>query len=113
MCRSADAVPHADGLLLDGIGRDREGPHDGAHREANKMRLREAHLGARVRVSYAYRKPALRGSVGSIKKLWGEPHYAAVEVRLDDGSSELLWRHEVEELREEATQEAFTSLRWT
>jgi hypothetical protein len=66
-----------------------------------------------VRVSYAYRKPALRGSVGSIKKLWGEPHYAAVEVRLDDGSSELLWRHEVEELREEATQEAFTSLRWT
>jgi hypothetical protein len=113
MCRSTDAVAHADGLPLDGIGRDREGRDDDAHREANKMRLREAHVGARVRVSYAYRKPALQGSVGSIEKLWGEPHYAAVEVRLDDGSSELLWRHEVEELREVATQKAFASLRWT
>jgi hypothetical protein len=36
-----------------------------------------------------------------------------VDVRLDDGRSELLWRHEVETIREEVAQGLFTSLRWS
>ena len=76
------------------------------------MRAQEAHVGARVRIRPDYRKPNLRGAVGTIKKLWGPPHYGAVEVRFEGGSSELLWRHEVEEIREEARQSAFIPLRW-
>jgi hypothetical protein len=76
------------------------------------MRSREARVGVRVRVSPACRKPGLRGAVGTVESVWGEPHYAAVEVRLDGGRSELLWRHEVEEIREEVAQGVFTPLRW-
>jgi hypothetical protein len=76
-------------------------------------RSREAGVGARVRVSPAYRKPSLRGVVGMVERVWGEPRYGAVEVRLDDGRSELLWRHEVETIREEVAQGLFTSLRWS
>jgi hypothetical protein len=76
------------------------------------LRPGEARVGARVRVRPGYRKPQLRGAVGTIAKLWGAPHYAVVEVRLDSGSSELLWRHEVEEIREEVQQGVFARLRW-
>jgi hypothetical protein len=76
------------------------------------MKSREAHVGTRVRLSPAYRKPGLRGTVGTVEKVWGEPHYAAVEVRLDGGRSELLWRHEVEVVREEARDGMFAPLRW-
>jgi hypothetical protein len=76
------------------------------------LRSGEARVGARVRVRPGYRKPQLRGAVGTIAKLWGAPHYAVVEVRLDSGSSELLWRHEVEEIREEVQQGVFARLRW-
>ena len=77
------------------------------------MKAREARVGTRVRVSSAYRKPGLRRAIGTVEKVWGEPHYAAVEVRLDDGGgAELLWRHEVEVIHEEAAQGIFASLRW-
>ena len=76
------------------------------------MKSGEARVGARVRVRPGYRKSELRGAVGTIAKLWGAPHYAVVEVQLDGGRSELLWRHEVEELREEAREGAFTRLSW-
>ena len=76
------------------------------------MSLREARVGTRVRLSPAYRKLGLRGAVGTVEKVWGEPHYAAVEVRLDGGGSELLWRHEVEVIREEIGEGAFVPLRW-
>jgi hypothetical protein len=76
------------------------------------MSLREARVGARVKVRSAYRKLRLRGAVGTVEKVWGEPLYAAVEVRLDGGGSELLWRHEVEEVREEIREGAFVPLRW-
>jgi hypothetical protein len=68
----------------------------------------ETYVGARVRVRPGYRKPELWGALGTIEKLWGPPHYAAVEVRLDGGRSELLWRHELEEIREDT----FTLLSW-
>jgi hypothetical protein len=72
----------------------------------------EARVGARVRVRPGYRKSELRGAVGTIAKLWGAPHHAAVEVRLDGGRSELFWRHEVEEIREEAREGTFVRLSW-
>jgi hypothetical protein len=76
------------------------------------VKAREARVGTRVRVSSAYRKPRLREAIGTVEKVWGEPHYAAVEVRLDGGGAELLWRHEVEVIHEEAAQGIFASLRW-
>jgi hypothetical protein len=76
------------------------------------MSLREARVGTRVKIRPAYRKLGLRGAVGTVEKVWGEPLYAAVEVRLDGGGSVLLWRHEVEEIREELREGAFVPLQW-
>ncbi len=81
-------------------------------RKGSPIRSEEARVGARVRVRPCYRKSELWGALGTIAKVWGAPHYAVVEVRLDDGRSELLWRHELEEVREEAQQGAFAQLRW-
>ncbi len=81
-------------------------------RKGSPIRSEEARVGARVRVRPHYRKSGLWGALGTIAKVWGAPHYAVVEVRLDDGRSELLWRHELEEVREEAQQGAFAQLRW-
>ena len=64
------------------------------------MDTQEARIGARVRVREGYRKPQLRGRVGKIKRVYGGPGCAAVEVRFGDGSLELLWRHELEEVEE-------------
>ena len=60
----------------------------------------ELHPGAKVRVRGRYRKPELRGAVGTIVKRWGNPNYAAVEVQFEGGRSELLWRHELEKAEE-------------
>jgi len=76
------------------------------------VRSGEARVGARVRLRPGYRKSELWGALGTIAKMWGEPHYSAVEVRLDDGRSELLWRHELEEVREEAGNSTFAWLSW-
>jgi hypothetical protein len=72
------------------------------------MKLEEARVGARVRVRSGYRKPELRGAVGTIVKRWGGPISATVEVRFDGGKSELFWRHELEKVDEGA----FVQLRW-
>jgi hypothetical protein len=65
------------------------------------MKTQEARIGTRVRVRESYRKPYLRGRVGTIKRVYGDPRIvAAVEVRFEDGSSELFWRHELEEVEE-------------
>lgn len=87
-----------------------KGVHNGAGRKASPVRSEEARVGARVRVRPGYRKPELRGAIGTIAKLWGAPNYAAVEVRLDGGKSELFWRHEVDEIRKEAREGAFARL---
>jgi hypothetical protein len=75
------------------------------------VRSEETRVGTRIRIRSGYRKPELWGALGTIVKVWGAPHYAAVEVRLDGGRSELLWRSELEEVRE-AHQGVFTQLRW-
>jgi hypothetical protein len=76
------------------------------------VKSEETRVGARVRVRPGYRKPELWGALGTIVKVWGAPHYAAVKVRLDGGRSELLWRHELEEIPEEVQQGVFAHLRW-
>jgi hypothetical protein len=76
------------------------------------VRSEEARVGARVRVRPSYRKSELWGTLGTIAKVWGAPHYVVVEVRLDGGRSELLWCHEVEETREESGESTFVELHW-
>jgi hypothetical protein len=73
---------------------------------------KEARVGARVRVRPGYRKPQLWDALGTIAKVWGEPYYAAIEVQLDGGRSELLWRHELEEVGREVHQGVFSRLAW-
>jgi hypothetical protein len=111
MCHLADAVALVD-YYHPGELSERERAHDDALKEANRMSLREVSVGARVKLRPAYRKRELRGAVGTVEKAWGEPHYAAVQVRLDGGRSELLWHHEVEVIREEIGEGAFVPLGW-
>jgi hypothetical protein len=81
-------------------------------RKGSPLRSEEARVGARVRVRPGYRKSELWGALGTITKVWGAPHYAVVEVRLDGGRSELLWRHELEKIGEEVQQNVVAQLRW-
>ncbi|MGI9122857.1 MAG: hypothetical protein ACR2FR_08270 [Rubrobacter sp.] len=45
---------------------------------------------------------ALPTSVGTIEKRWGDPSYTALDVRLDHGTQQLFWHHELEEIAERA-----------
>jgi hypothetical protein len=58
----------------------------------------EALIGARVRVCEPLLKSELRGQEGTITKRWGKPNYLALDVLLDEGSSELFWAHELEQI---------------
>ena len=63
------------------------------------MRSEEALIGKRVRVREVARPwPTPPASVGTIKKRWGNPSYTALDVLLDDGTQELFWHHELEEI---------------
>jgi hypothetical protein len=63
----------------------------------------EAHIGERVRVSEdTHRYPPLSVSVGTLEKRWGNLSYLALDVLLDDGSRQLFWFHELEEIAERA-----------
>ena len=67
------------------------------------MRSEEASIGKRVRVREVTRQsPPLSASVGTIKKRWGDPSYTALDVLLDDGTQQLFWHHELEEIAERA-----------
>jgi hypothetical protein len=57
----------------------------------------EAVIGRRVRVSGQYRFEHLRGQVGTITKRWGDPRYVALDVLMDDGTSHILWHHQLDE----------------
>jgi hypothetical protein len=61
------------------------------------VRSEEALLGTRVTVS-AHLQSEQRGRVGRIIRRWGHPSYVALDVLLDDGSSELFWHHELEDI---------------
>lgn len=62
------------------------------------MRPEEVRLGMRVRVRADHRLVHLRGREGTITNRWGSPNYVAVDVLLDDGRSQMLWPHELEEI---------------
>ena len=65
------------------------------------MRSEEALIGKRVRVrEVARRSPSVPASVGTIKESWGDPSYTALDVLLDDGTQQLFWHHELEEISE-------------
>ena len=64
------------------------------------MRSEEASIGARVRVGQSGLRSELRGLTGRIIRRWGHPEYLALDVRMEDGSSQLFWHHELEEVPE-------------
>jgi hypothetical protein len=72
------------------------------------MRLEETRLGASVRVGQGYRKPEMRGLLGTVKQRWGNPnHHTALLVLLEDGRYELFWDHELGEVEEEPPSDRF------
>jgi hypothetical protein len=57
----------------------------------------EARPGTAVRVKEGYRKkPELEGMGGTIEHCWGSLDYLALDVRLEDGRSELFWFHQLD-----------------
>ncbi len=56
----------------------------------------EARPGTAVRVKEGHRRPELEGMGGTIEHCWGSPGYLAVDVRLEDGRSELFWFHQLD-----------------
>ena len=64
------------------------------------MRSEQARIGTRVRVREAGQRSEWRGLTGRIRAKWGAPEYLALDVRLEDGSSQLFWHHELEEVPE-------------
>ena len=62
------------------------------------MRSEEALIGMRVRVRNSLLRADLRGRVGTILSRLGSPDYVALDVLLEDGSQELFWHHELDEL---------------
>ena len=59
------------------------------------MHSEEISIGDRVRVT-SHGEPDMRGLAGTIEQVYGDPGYRAVEVRLENGRSELFWYHELE-----------------
>ena len=64
------------------------------------MRSEQARIGARVRVGESSLRSEWRGLTGRISGRWGHPEYAALDVRLEDGSSQLFWHYELEKVPE-------------
>jgi hypothetical protein len=58
----------------------------------------ETQIGRRVRVREDHHTPHWRGREGIITKRWGDPGYTALDVQLDDGSLQLFWHHELQEI---------------
>jgi hypothetical protein len=63
---------------------------------ANLMQSHEAHPGVAVRVKEGYRKSGFGGLLGTVEQSWGHPDFPALDVRFEDGRSELFWFHELE-----------------
>ena len=62
------------------------------------MHSEQINIGTRVRVTN-HRETRFQGLAGTVAQMYGDPNYRAVEVRLENGRSELFWYHELEELR--------------
>jgi hypothetical protein len=66
------------------------------------MRSEDAQIGAKVRVGYSGLHSEWRGLTGTVSGKWGYPEYLALDVRLEDGRTQLFWHHELEEIAEGA-----------
>jgi hypothetical protein len=66
------------------------------------MRSEDARIGRRVRVRDSLVIAELRGREGTITGRWGSPNYVALDVLLDDGTSQLFWHYELEEMEKSA-----------
>ena len=40
-----------------------------------------------------------KGCVGTVERTYGHPDYLAMEVRFEDGGTELCWHHELTEVK--------------
>jgi hypothetical protein len=56
----------------------------------------EARIGSTVRVKEGHRRRDLRGRFGTVEHRWGAPDYPALDVRLEDGHTELFWFYELD-----------------
>ena len=67
------------------------------------MQAYEARRGRVVQVRHGHWKDDLAGMHGTIQERWGNSEHAAVEVLLEDGSSELFWLADLDEADERKT----------
>jgi hypothetical protein len=65
------------------------------------MESREARVGTPVRLLDGEKRDG-RTSVGTVVRTYGHPDYLAMEVRFEDGSTELCWHHELTKLDKNA-----------
>jgi hypothetical protein len=66
------------------------------------VKLREARPGVVVRVKDGLWKSEFGGMLGTVEHRWGHPDHPALDVRLEDGRSELFWFHELDKVQEKA-----------
>ena len=66
------------------------------------MKSRETRPGLAVRVKDGHWRSEFRGTLGTVENKWGHPDHPALDVRLEDGRSELFWFHDLEKVQEEA-----------
>lgn len=62
------------------------------------MQAYEARRGKVVQVRNGHWKDEFAGMCGTIQERWGNSEHAAVEVLLEDGSSELFWLADLSEV---------------
>ena len=64
------------------------------------MRSYEASPGMVVRVKEGHWKADFVGIRGTVEHKWGHPQHPALDVRLEDGRSELFWFYELDTVEE-------------
>ena len=64
----------------------------------NLLESHEVRTGTAVRLLDGARRNG-KGCVGTVERTYGHPDYLAMEVRFEDGSSELCWHHELTEVK--------------
>ena len=62
------------------------------------MQAYEARRGKEVQVRHGHWKDEFARMRGTIQERWGNSEHAAVEVLLEDGSSELFWLADLSEV---------------
>jgi hypothetical protein len=70
------------------------------HRRIRLLQAYEARRGKVVQVRHGHWKDEFGRMRGTIQERWGNSEHAAVEVLLEDGSSELFWLADLSEVDE-------------